>query len=100
MSNYKSQLRAWAVDRIINSQKGSISLENLQKDATALAEWAYIADEDLDTTAKQLLELVAGAAPEKAKIGALIHELQYIQEQRYAKRIDAMPEEETNVAPH
>jgi len=115
MSKYKSQLKAWAVDRVIRMWEATPTEDKINLDGKTiyaeprgikelsdlsdeLVNWAYIAEEDLDTTAKQLLDLVAAAEPGKSKIDALIHELQYIHEQRVAKGIDKM--EETNVTPH
>lgn len=73
--NYKSQLKGWAVDRIIELQKvsaaGIATTDDLIREADKLAQFAYVLDEDLDSTAKQFLELLR-QAPDDADTAGLI----------------------------
>lgn len=88
--NYKSQLKGWAVDRVIsNNGKGKpLSLEQLMKDADTLAEYAYVAREDLESTAKDMFELVRNAPANESSIDALIGTLEHIRADRISQGID------------
>lgn len=94
--NYKSQLKGWAVDRIIEtwkifppSQGGNI-VEMISTQADALAEYAYVPREDLESTAKDLFELVRKSPPNESSIDALIGTLEHIKEDRRREGIDTV----------
>lgn len=98
--NYKSQLRGWAVDRIIESVKaGAIKdvtdLASLKTTADELAAYAYVPREDLESTAKDLFELVRKAEPGQASIDMLIATLEHIKQDRISQKIDKMDENTT-----
>lgn len=92
--NYKSQLRGWAVDRVIEIKKANgiadvhLSLEQLKHQADELAAYAYIPREDLESTAKDLFELVRNAPANEASIDALIGTLEHIKNDRLTQGID------------
>lgn len=100
--NYKSQLKGWAVDRVIELSKifpidmttipGGGALDPLtmvHTYADKLAAYAYIPREDLESTAKDLFELVRNAPANEASIDALIGTLEHIKHERVSQGIDA-----------
>lgn len=96
--NYKSQLKGWAIDRIIEAKKAGIEpeivkLTDLQKAADDLAAYAYVPREDLESTAKDLFELVRNAPAGESSVDALIGTLEHIKNDRLSQGIDKMPEE-------
>jgi len=95
--NYKSQLRGWAVDRAIEAHKSGAmvldgSYNKLIKAADDLLLYAYVAREDLESTAKYLFELVRNAEPGQASIDALIGTLEHIKQDRISQGIDKVEE--------
>ncbi len=95
--NYKSQLKGWAIDRIIELAKANGSKPDLavvMADADVLAAYAYVPREDMESTAKDLFELVRNAPAEQSSIDALIGTLEHIREDRIRNQIDKMPEDE------
>lgn len=93
--NYKSQLRGWAVDRVIELWKIAPevlscerSLGMLQEQADKLAAYAYVPREDLETTAKDLFDLVRNAAPNESSADSLIATLEHIKHERISQGID------------
>lgn len=98
--NYKSQLRGWAVDRVIELSKANESKPDLaavKTQADDLAAYAYVPREDLDSTAKDLFELVRNAADGQAQIEALIGTLEHIQEDRMRNGLDKPPADVVNI---
>lgn len=97
--NYKSQLKGWAVDRIIELWKASkpsdASLDVLKDQADDLASYAYVPREDLESTAKDLFDLVRNALPGEASIDALIGTLEHIKADRLSQGIDTEGNKET-----
>ena len=93
--NYKSQLKGWAVDRVIEMHKVAnsavLTLESLKMYAEELIAFAYVAREDLESTAKDLFELVRNANPGEASIDALIGTLEHIKQDRIAEGKDIDP---------
>lgn len=90
--NYKSQLKGWAVDRVIEAKKAGYylqitsptqmtdetTLEDLLKAADELSAYAYVPREDLESTAKELFELVRSAPANESMVSALISTLDRI----------------------
>lgn len=86
--NYKSQLKGWAVDRVIEFYKVNgkptleikqgPSLDILMADADKLSAYAYVPREDLESTAKELFELVRSAPANESMVSALIGTLDRI----------------------
>lgn len=85
--NYKSQLKGWAVDRVIEFYKvaglaapkeATALLGKLKSDADDLAAYAYVPREDLESTAKELFELVRSAPANESMVSALIGTLDRI----------------------
>lgn len=109
--NYKSQLKGWAVDRVIEMWKAvppsaafiskgnpdaakdylpnrEDCLQVLKTQADDLAAYAYVPREDLESTAKDLFELVRNAEAGKASINAMIGTLEHIKQDRISQGID------------
>lgn len=93
--NYKSQLRGWAVDRVIELWKIAPevlsyerTLGKLQEQADNLSAYAYVPREDLESTAKDLFELVRNAPANESSIDALIGTLDHIKVERISQGID------------
>jgi len=89
--NYKSQLKGWAIDRVIELAKANGSkptLGEVQKMATELADYCYVPREDLESTAKDLFELVRNAAAGESSVDALIGTLEHIKADRESQGID------------
>lgn len=96
--NYKSQLKGWAVDRVIEMYKaGGVqpSLKTVMAEAEELAAYAYVESEALEDCAKTLFDLVRNAPAGEAKIDALLGTLEHIKADRIGQGIDKAPEEET-----
>ena len=90
--NYKSQLKGWGIDRAIELAKANGSkpdVGEITKLADELAAYAYVPREDLESTAKDLFELVRNAPANEASIAALIGTLEHIKADRIAQGIDA-----------
>ncbi len=84
--NYKSQLKGWAVDRVIEfckATESNVLFEEVMTKADELAAYAYVAEEDFQTTAKSLIELAPEATVEQLE--HLIAALQMVQEQSQAR---------------
>ncbi len=95
--NYKSQLKGWAIDRVIELAKANgakSDLAAIMADADTLAAYAYVPREDMESTAKDLFELVRNAPPEQSSIEALIGTLEHIREDRIRNQVDKMPQDE------
>lgn len=89
--NYKSQLRGWAIDRVIELWKirgETADMPALQSEANQLADYAYIPREDLESTAKDLFELVRNAPAGESSIDALVGTLEHIKAERISQGID------------
>ncbi len=90
--NYKSQLKGWAVDRILSlwatTKPDMNDLGELKKQADDLAAYAYVAREDLESTAKDMFELVRNAPANESSIDALIGTLEHIRADRISQGID------------
>lgn len=93
MSSYKSQLKGWAVDRVIEAHKAGIQLTDLQSQADALAAYAYEAKEDLDKTAGLLFDLTRNADAGESKITAIIGTLERIMADRIKDGLEKLEEE-------
>ncbi len=87
--NYKSQLRGWCVDRIIEMHKVPgpmgplLNLHLLKEEAEALSDWAYVPDKDWEDTGQHMLEMADEIQLEKLQ--ALIAHLAMIEEKRSAQ---------------
>jgi hypothetical protein len=83
--NYKSQLKGWAVDRVIEAQKAGIvkvgSMDALRLAALDLMAFAYQGDEDFNDTVQRIAGLLR-ENPEEAveKIDRLTLELAVVRE--------------------
>ena len=101
--NYKSQLKGWAVDRIIELWKvhkpSPVDLATLKQQSDELAAYAYVPREDLESTAKDLFELVRNAPAGQSSVDALIGTLEHIREDRIRQQIDVMPGEPVAAQP-
>ncbi len=88
--NYKSQLKAWAIDRAIRQvETGNVEKhEDIFALADKLADYSYIPREDLESTAKELFELVRNAPANESSIDALIGTLEHIKQDRVSQGID------------
>ncbi len=97
--NYKSQLKAWAIDQVSKLSKESElavgSIEDAIVHAEKLLAYAYIPREDLESTAKDLFELVRNAPPGESSVDALIGTLEHIKADRLQQGIDKLTEETT-----
>lgn len=85
--NYKSQLKGWAVDRVIELYKAEGKLvgrplDVLMKDADVLADYCYIPVKDLESHAEDLFELVRNAPEGEDRIDALLATLEKIKNDR------------------
>lgn len=101
--NYKSQLKGWAVDRVIELWKVcktgddiGADLDSLKKQADDLAAYAYVPREDLESTAKDLFELVRNAPANESSVDALIGTLEHIKHDRITQGIDKQEIEAAN----
>lgn len=96
--NYKSQLKGWAVDRIIELQRANgeklepLGLQGLMEAADKLADYAYVAKEDLQSTAKDLFDLVRNAPANESMVDALLGTLEHIRTDRIQQGIDQDPD--------
>lgn len=91
--NYKSQLKGWAVDRVIELAKANGSkpeLSDVMNAADTLAAYAYVPREDLESAAKDLFDLVRKAAPGESSVDALLGTLEHIRNDRIAEGIDKL----------
>lgn len=76
--NYKSELRGWAFDRATEASKAAkkeSTIEELMKDAEALAAWAYIPDRDFKDTLVHLSNLLKQMAEPLEAVDQLLLEL-------------------------
>lgn len=81
--NYKSQLKGWAVDRIIEWMKASgekLNMAQLQTQADALAAYAYDDEGDFNDAIGRVTKFLKSSPDAKEKCEQLIAELSYIQE--------------------
>ncbi len=98
--NYKSQLKGWAIDRVIEAWKivkptCDDWMAVLKKQADELSSYAYNAKEDLNTTAADLFELVRNAPANESSVDALIATLEHIKDDRIRQQIDTPEVKET-----
>ena len=94
--NYKAELKGWCIDRAIRFCEVSdvkSTLPDLLALADKLSEYAYVPMKDMHDTADYLFSMVRNAPPGEAKIDELISALEHIRNDRYAQRIDKLPEE-------
>lgn len=60
--NYKSQLKGWAIDRVIEWVKatnGKLTMDGIKEEAMKLADYCYVADEDFKDTSRALVEIAS-----------------------------------------
>lgn len=100
--NYKSQLKGWAVDRVIEAARAEAlnlngTLTSIMETADQLAEYAYVPREDLESTAKDLFELVRNAPSNESSIDALIGTLEHIRADRISQGIDVDNKKEETI---
>ena len=89
--NYKSQLRGWAVDRVIELArvtKHPLSISELKEKADEIAAYAYVAREDLESTARDLFDLIKQAPDGKSGIDGLLATLEHLRNERIANGLD------------
>lgn len=93
--NYKSQLRAWGIDRALEYYKVACedvsSIDDVITTCDRLIDYAYIPREDLEATAKDMFELCRNAAPNQASLNAIIGTLERIADDRQRDGIDRDP---------
>jgi len=76
--NYKAELRGFALDRAIKLNEGqNRQLTAIQADADAIVEYLYIAEKDIESHVKTLIDLIV-EGKETDKLKAFILELQQI----------------------
>ncbi len=90
--NYKSHLKAWAVDRIIDLAKANNQVQNdlvllsqVMKEADELAAYAYVGEEDFADACKRVVECLKEMPDALDKVMHLQTELAYIEEQMRAQ---------------
>lgn len=89
--NYKSQLKGWAIDRVIELAKANGAkpdLETVKEQAEGLAAYAYEPSADLEATAKELFDLVRNAPSGESKLDALLGTLEHIKNDRISQGFD------------
>lgn len=94
--NYASQLRGWAIDRTLELWKTTGfkgDMKELFSHADSIMEYAYIAREDLESTAKDLFDLIRNAPDGQSSVDALIGTLDHIKEDRVRQGLDKPPAE-------
>jgi len=97
--NYKSQLRGWAVDRIIEMWRATSStagtLADLKAQAIELMEFAYVAAEDLESSSRDLYELIKEAPAHQSNIDNIIAVLENLRDERRRQGLEKSNENET-----
>lgn len=91
MNGYNSKLKGWAVDRVIELAKatgGTPTLAEMTEQATELAKYAYVPEEDLKSTAAILFDLVRTAPPNKSLVIDIVNELEKIKQDRLHDNVD------------
>lgn len=93
MSNYRSQMKAWAIDRVVRlheATKESLSIGELKTKADELIDYAYEVGEDFEDCAKRLAELIKELPNPLDKVRQLQIELGCIEEEiiRHTKMRD------------
>lgn len=86
--NYKSQLKAWAVDRVISltsATKATLTLEQLMSQSDALVAYAYVGEEDFTDACKRVTECLEGMPDALERVQELQKEMLYIEEQMQAQ---------------
>lgn len=86
--NYKSQLKAWAIDRVISwasSTKKELDFNTLKSLADELAAYAYVRDEDFTDACKRMTECLKEIPDALEKVRQVQNELAYIEEQMQAQ---------------
>lgn len=83
--NYKSQLKGWAVDRVIELAKANATkptLADVMDEATRLAKYAYVGEEDFKDACQRVVECLKEMCLADAleRIIQLQNELAYVQE--------------------
>lgn len=85
--NYKSQLKSWAIDRVIKAHEAGVlkveGLDQIQAFAEQLIEYTYVVEEDIGATGHAFLELLNRAPDDKdtaALVQMMIDTLQRVQE--------------------
>ena len=92
--NYKSQLKGWSVDRVIEIARANVNsgalvtVEDVMKQADQLAAYAYVPEEDLKTTANALFDLLRRAPAGAANIDILLAALEDIKADREREGLD------------
>lgn len=97
--NYKSQLKGWAVDRVIESVKAGVvlnpgfpsTMSDIKVAAGDLAAYAYQAEEDFMDACKRVVECLKEMPDALEKVGYLQNELAYIDEQMRAQLSRSKP---------
>lgn len=90
--NYKSQLNGWAVEMAIKAHDANVSIDTVLADTKKLIDYAYTPRKDFEDHMKDFFEMVRNAPAGEANIEALIGTLEHIQADRYAQRIDIVPD--------
>lgn len=82
--NYPSQLKGWAVDRVIEAVKAKIipasDLQGLMEAADDLAEYCYVPDKDLQDAVAHISKLVKEVENPLAAVQQLMLELSAAEE--------------------
>lgn len=87
MSDYRAKLKGWAIDRVIelrraNNVSEALTLSDLKHQADELADYAYSPEEEFESLARQLSELIQKDLSDPLdKIKFLQDELAYAEEQ-------------------
>jgi glutaredoxin 2 len=87
--NYTSQLKGWAIDRVIELWKatdaherlGALGLRELKEQADELAKYAYDPEGDFNDTMARMSKLIKEIPDPLEKINLLMAELSVIQEE-------------------
>jgi hypothetical protein len=92
MSKYESQLKGWAVDRVIEAVKvGALQADNLAaitKHADELAKYAFVPQENLVSIAKEFYEAVRNAPDGEAHIEEIEFSIAAIKAEREQAGLD------------
>lgn len=95
--NYKSQLRSWAVDRVIRMAEATkaehLTVEEITAKADALVAYTYQADEDFNDACRRVVELLKESPDAIELVGKLQAELAFIEEQMNAQLNRSKPKE-------
>lgn len=81
--NYTSQLKGWAIDRVIELAKANgdkPDLDAVMKQATALADYAYVPERDFKDCIAVIVEILKSSPDSLDKVNQLQAELGVIEE--------------------